>query len=115
LRAIDGPYANFGDPAGFRASAGRAAALGFEGKWAIHPSQLEIANEVFSPTPRELSWAREILGRIQSASAGGDGAFGKDGVLIDLAVQKRAQAILDRQAAIDNMPHANKPGALHVA
>jgi malyl-CoA/(S)-citramalyl-CoA lyase len=101
LRAIDGPYANFGDPVGYRASAERAAALGFEGKWAIHPSQLEIANEVFSPTPRELTWAREIHAKIQSASAGGDGAFGQDGVLIDLAVLKRAQAILDRQAAID--------------
>jgi malyl-CoA/(S)-citramalyl-CoA lyase len=113
LRAVDGPYANFGDPVGFRASAERAAALGFEGKWAIHPSQLEIANEVFSPTARELAWAREILIKIQSATTGGDGAFGKDGVLIDLAVQKRAQAILDRQAAIDA---ANKgEGARDVA
>jgi malyl-CoA/(S)-citramalyl-CoA lyase len=103
LRAIDGPYANFGDPVGYRASAERAAALGFEGKWAIHPSQLEIANEVFSPTQRELTWARHIHAKIESASAGGDGAFGQDGVLIDLAVLKRAQAILDRQAAIDGV------------
>ena len=88
--AIDGPYANFGDPVGFRASAERAAALGFEWKWAIHPSQLEIANEVFSPTAREIGWAREIVTKIQAASAGGDGAFGQDGVLIDLAVLKRA-------------------------
>ena len=116
LRAIDGPYANFGDPAGFRASAERAAALGFEGKWAIHPSQLEIANEVFSPTAREIGWAREILAKIQAASAGGDGAFGQDGVLIDLAVLKRAQAILDRQAAIDGVSTAQKSkGARDVA
>ena len=100
VRAIDGPYANFGDAEGFRASAERAAALGFEGKWAIHPSQIEIANAVFSPTAREVEWARQITARIQSASAGGDGAFGQDGVLIDLAVLKRAQAILDRQQAI---------------
>lgn len=106
LRAIDGPYANFGDPVGFRASAERAAAVGFEGKWAIHPSQLEIANEVFSPTAREFNWAREILAKIQAASAGGEGAFGQDGVLIDLAVLKRAQAILDRQAAIDGVSNA---------
>jgi malyl-CoA/(S)-citramalyl-CoA lyase len=110
LRAIDGPYANFGDPRGFRASAERAAALGFEGKWAIHPSQLEIANEVFSPTAREVGWAREILAKIEAASVGGDGAFGHDGVLIDLAVLKRAQAILDRQAAIDRVSARQKPG-----
>jgi malyl-CoA/(S)-citramalyl-CoA lyase len=103
LRAIDGPYANFGDPVGFRASAQRAAALGFEGKWAIHPSQLDTANEIFSPTAREVTWARDILIKIQSAAADGDGAFGKDGVLIDLAVLKRAQAILDRQQAIERV------------
>lgn len=116
LRAIDGPYANFGDPTGFRNSAERAAALGFEGKWAIHPSQLEIANEVFSPSKRELSWAREIFAKIQSASAGGDGAFGQDGVLIDLAVLKRAQAILDRQQAIEQASAARSTeGARDVA
>jgi len=97
-------------------SAERAAALGFEGKWAIHPSQLEIANEVFSPSKRELSWAREIFAKIQSASAGGDGAFGQDGVLIDLAVLKRAQAILDRQQAIEQASAArSNEGARDVA
>jgi len=112
LRAIDGPYANFGDPVGFRASAERDAALGFEGKWAIHPSQLDIANEVFSPTAREVAWAREIIAKSQSASAGGDGAFGQDGVLIDLAVLKRAQAIIDRDQAI---AAAGREGARDVA
>ena len=76
LRAIDGPYADFGDTVGYRASAERARALGFEGKWAIHPSQVEIANEVFSPTAREIAWAREILAKIQAASAGGEGRSG---------------------------------------
>jgi malyl-CoA/(S)-citramalyl-CoA lyase len=100
LRAIDGPYANFGDPDGFRASAERAAALGFEGKWAIHPSQIEVANEIFSPTSRQISWARDILVKIDSVNAAGDGAFGKDGVLIDMAVAKIAQAIHDRDELI---------------
>lgn len=112
LRAIDGPYANFGDPVGFRASAERAVALGYEGKWAIHPSQLDIANEVFSPTAREVTWAREITAKIQSASAGGDGAFGQNGVLIDLAVLKQAQAIIDRQEAITAL---GREGARDVA
>jgi malyl-CoA/(S)-citramalyl-CoA lyase len=115
LRAIDGPYANFGDPTGYRASAQRAAALGFEGKWAIHPSQLEIANEVFSPSSRELGWARDILAKIEAASVGGNGAFGQDGVLIDLAVVKRAQAILDRQAAIDGVSDQKSTGGGDVA
>jgi malyl-CoA/(S)-citramalyl-CoA lyase len=116
LRAIDGPYANFGDAFGFRAGAERAAALGFEGKWAIHPSQIDIANAVFSPTGREVSWAQQILAKIQSASADGDGAFGQDGVLIDLAVLKRAQAILDRHRAIEEVSGAVKSDrARHVA
>jgi malyl-CoA/(S)-citramalyl-CoA lyase len=100
LRAIDGPYANFGDAVGFRASAERAAALGFEGKWAIHPSQIDAANAVFSPTAKQVHWAQETLAAIQSANAGGDGAFGKDGVLIDMAVAKIAQAVCDRHTLI---------------
>jgi malyl-CoA/(S)-citramalyl-CoA lyase len=100
LRAIDGPYANFGDAAGFRASAERAAALGLEGKWAIHPSQIETANEVFSPTAKQVRWAREILSSIESANAEGGGAFGKDGVLIDMAIAKIAQTVCDRHALI---------------
>jgi malyl-CoA/(S)-citramalyl-CoA lyase len=112
LRAIDGPYANFGDPVGLCASARRAAALGFEGKWAIHPSQIDIANEVFSPTASEVAWARQIIAKIESASAGGDGAFGQDGVLIDLAVLKRAQAIIDRHQAIGGV---GKKGVRDVA
>jgi malyl-CoA/(S)-citramalyl-CoA lyase len=100
LRAIDGPYANFGDAVGFHASAERAAALGFEGKWAIHPSQIETANAVFSPSAKQVTWAQEILAAIASANTGGDGAFGKDGVLIDMAVAKIAQTVCDRHALI---------------
>lgn len=107
LRAIDGPYANFGDPVGYRASAERAAALGFEGKWAIHPSQVDAANEIFSPAPERLAWARSILAEIDATAAAGDGAFGKDGVLIDMAVVKIARAICERHDAIvRNARHA---------
>ena len=60
LRAIDGPYTDFADPEGYRASARRAAALGFEGKWAIHPSQVALANEVFTPSEQAVAEAREI-------------------------------------------------------
>ncbi len=97
-RPLDGPFTNYGDPEGFRASCLRARALGFEGKWAIHPSQVAIANEVFSPSAAQVSWARGILGRIEAEAARGGGALGLDGVLIDQAHVKRANRILSRAA-----------------
>ncbi len=54
LRPIDGPFGDFSDPDGYRSAARRCSALGFEGKWAIHPSQIDLANEVFTP-PRPRS------------------------------------------------------------
>src|SRR5690606_35765640 len=61
LRAIDGPFGDFSDPESFKAAARRAAALGIEGKWAIHPSQIDLANEVFSPPPKEVERAEKII------------------------------------------------------
>jgi len=101
LRAIDGPYANFGDPEGYRASAERGAALGFDGKWAIHPSQVAIANDVFTPPAHRVSWARQILSAIEQQNAEGKGAFQQGGVLIDMAVEKIARAILARRLALE--------------
>ncbi len=101
LRPIDGPYADFSDPVGYRAAAVRAAALGFEGKWAIHPSQLEIANEVFSPGADQLTWAEAINAALAGAKAKGNGAVALDGVLIDMAHAKLAAMILERKALID--------------
>jgi len=98
LRPIDGPYANYGDADGYRASATRARALGFEGKWAIHPSQVAIANEVFSPTEVQMRWARSISDRMEAEAAKGSGAVGMDGVLIDRAHVKLAEKILKRAA-----------------
>ncbi len=63
LRPIDGPFGDFKDPDGYRAAARRGAALGIEGKWAIHPSQIALANEVFTPPPKEVERARRILVR----------------------------------------------------
>ena len=99
LRPIDGPFTNYGDPEAFRASATRARALGFEGKWAIHPSQVAIANEVFSPTPAQIAWATNMLERMASEAAKGSGAIGLDGVLIDRAHVKLAEKILARAKA----------------
>ena len=100
LRAIDGPYADFGDVEGYRASAVRATALGFEGKWAIHPSQVDIANDVFSPAASQLSWASNVLEELALSAAQGNGAFGSKGVLIDLAHAKLARSIQQRAAYI---------------
>ncbi len=85
LRPIDGPFTNYGDPEGYRASATRARALGFEGKWAIHPSQVEIANQVFTPSPGQIAWARDIAAKMQVAADEGKGAIGAQGMLLDRA------------------------------
>ncbi|HMN81401.1 MAG TPA: CoA ester lyase [Burkholderiaceae bacterium] len=100
LRPVDGPYTNFRDEAGFRASAARARSLGFDGKWAIHPTQIGWANEVFTPAPEVVRWARRVDAAMREASAAGRGAISLDGELIDLAHLKLTRNILDRDDAI---------------
>jgi malyl-CoA/(S)-citramalyl-CoA lyase len=99
-RPIDGPYTDFKDLAGFRASARRAAALGFEGKWALHPSQVELANEAFTPAQEEVRWAEEILTTLRSSHEAGNGAVQLRGMVVDLAHEKLARAILSRAALL---------------
>jgi malyl-CoA/(S)-citramalyl-CoA lyase len=101
LRPIDGPFTDFADADGYRNSAQRAQALGFEGKWAIHPSQVELANEVFSPSTEDLEWAAHITELLERTTQGGQGAVGAKGVLIDMAHLKLANSITGRQALID--------------
>ena len=100
LRAIDGPFGDFGDADGFRAGARRAAALGAEGKWAIHPSQVELANEVFSPPPAEVDRARRIVEELRKAEADGRGAASVDGKMIDAASERMARTVLEMADAI---------------
>jgi citrate lyase subunit beta/citryl-CoA lyase len=100
LRAIDGPFGDFSDPEGYKAAARRAAALGCEGKWAIHPSQIALANEVFSPTEAEVSKARRILAALKEAEAQGKGAASLDGKMIDAASEKMARNLLTVAEAI---------------
>ncbi|TVS03359.1 MAG: CoA ester lyase [Rhodobacteraceae bacterium] len=100
LRALDGPFGDFNDPDGYIAAAERAAALGFEGKWAIHPSQIAMANEVFSPPASEVDRARRIIAELRKAEAEGKGAAALDGKMIDAASEKMALNVLSLADAI---------------
>lgn len=100
LRPVDGPYGDFKDPDGFLAAARRAAVLGFEGKWAIHPSQIALANDVFSPAPEEIERARRIVEAMEEAAREGRGAVQLEGRLIDIASIKMAENLLRKADAI---------------
>jgi malyl-CoA/(S)-citramalyl-CoA lyase len=94
LRPIDGPYGDFSDPDGFLAVAQAFAALGGEGKWAIHPSQVALANQVFTPPEKEVVRARRILVELAAARAAGKGAVSLDGRMIDAASIRQAEMLI---------------------
>ncbi|MGH2617254.1 MAG: HpcH/HpaI aldolase/citrate lyase family protein [Thermomicrobiales bacterium] len=96
VRAIDGPYADFRDLDGFRRSCLIARALGYDGKWCIHPGQVPIANEVFTPDEAEITWAREVLAANAEAEREGRGSFALNGQMVDAATLRMAQATLAR-------------------
>jgi malyl-CoA/(S)-citramalyl-CoA lyase len=102
LRPIDGPFGDFGDADGFVAAANRAAVLGYEGKWAIHPSQIDLANRVFTPSAAEVSKARRIVEAMAQAAREGKGAVSLDGRLIDIASIRMAEALLAKAEAISS-------------
>ena len=96
LRPIDGPFGDFSDPDGFTAAAKRAAVLGYEGKWAIHPSQIELANQVFTPSEAEVTKAWRIMEAMAEAAKAGKGAVSLDGRLIDIASIRMAEALIKK-------------------
>jgi citrate lyase subunit beta / citryl-CoA lyase len=96
--AIDAPYPAYQDPDGYRRSAVHASLLGFDGKWAIHPSQVPIANEVFAPTEAEVEAARQSIETYREAEARGVGAIGHDGRLVDAAHMRLAANTLHKAA-----------------
>ncbi len=100
LRPIDGPFGDFKDPDGYTAQAKRAATLGCEGKWAIHPTQIELANTLFSPSEAEVTKAKRILEAMEKAQKEGKGAVALDGRLIDIASIKQAQVMVDKAEQI---------------
>ncbi len=105
LRPIDGPFGDFGDPEGYKVAARRAAALGCEGKWAIHPSQVALANEVFTPTASEVDRARRILVEMEKAAKEGKGAVSLDGRLIDAASIRMAENVVKQIEQIEARQH----------
>ena len=100
LRPVDGPFGDFNDPDGYLDGARRAAAMGYEGKWAIHPSQIELANEVFSPADEEVDRAKRILVALKEAAEQGKGAAALDGRMIDEASAKMAENVVNMDSAI---------------
>lgn len=100
LRAIDGPFGDFNDPEGYLLAAKRGAALGIEGKWAIHPSQIALAHEVFSPKQEEVERARRILQALDDAAKAGKGAAALDGRMIDAASARMSENIVSIAEAI---------------
>lgn len=96
IDAIDGPFGGIKDPEGYRAQAAMSTTLGAVGKWAIHPSQIEIANEVYAPTQQEIDNAREVVKAVQDAEAAGQGAASLNGIMIDAATARIFESVLER-------------------
>jgi citrate lyase subunit beta/citryl-CoA lyase len=96
IDAIDGPYSDYRDPDGFRQMAKHAKLLGMDGKWCIHPSQIELANEIFTPTKEQFEYATGVLGAYREAITAGAGAATYDGKMIDEASRKMAEKLVAR-------------------
>ena len=110
LRPIDGPFGDYGDAEGYLSAARRAAALGCEGKWAIHPSQVSLANEVFTPSQDEIDRARRIIDAMEAAAKEGKGAVSLDGRLIDAASIRMASNLVAKVDQIRARPRRAAEG-----
>ncbi|MEE9387527.1 MAG: L-malyl-CoA/beta-methylmalyl-CoA lyase [Paracoccaceae bacterium] len=97
---VDGPFGDFSDDAGFIAQARRSATLGMVGKWAIHPKQIALANDVFTPSAEQVTEAREIIAAMEAAKANGEGATVYKGRLVDIASIKQAEVIVRQSELI---------------
>ena len=95
LLALDGPVADYRDEEGLRQSCRIARSLGFDGKWCIHPTQVGVVNGAFSPTEREVEWAKKVVAAYEGANAAGSGALSVEGQMVDAASIKMVRRILD--------------------
>jgi citrate lyase subunit beta/citryl-CoA lyase len=96
LRVLDGPVADYGDEEGLRRSCLTAHSLGFDGKWCIHPAQIEVVNQIFSPTEEELAWANKVVAAYEEANAAGSGSVSVDGQMVDAASIRMARNTLGK-------------------
>ena len=96
LRVFDGPVADYGDEEGLRRSCLIARSLGFDGKWCIHPTQIAIVNQVFSPTEKEVDWAKKVVAAYEEANAAGSGSVSVDGQMVDAASIRLARNTLGK-------------------
>ncbi len=101
LRPVDGPFGDFSDAEGYLAQARRGAVLGCEGKWAIHPSQVPLANQVFTPSEADVTKAKRVIEAMEEAQAQGRGAVALEGRLIDMASIKQAEVIVGKARTIE--------------
>jgi citrate lyase subunit beta / citryl-CoA lyase len=106
IDAIDAPFPAYQDPEGYRRSALLASALGFDGKWAIHPAQVPIANDVFSPTSEEVAEAEEAMAEYRESEREGIGAIGRGGRLVDAAHMRLAANTLHKASLAGSRPRA---------
>jgi len=97
VRVLDGPVADYGDEEGLRGSCRRARSLGFDGKWCIHPAQIPVVNGAFSPTEKEVEWARKVVAAYEEANAAGSGSVSVDGQMVDAASIRMAQNSLENE------------------
>ena len=100
LRPVDGPFGDISDPEGFEAQAKRSAVLGCEGKWAIHPSQVDAANSLFSPSEEQVAYAKRVIAAMEKAKSEGRGAVAVDGKMIDLASIRQADVLVRKSEEI---------------
>ncbi len=95
-RVLDSPFAGIKNPEGLKQACKVARAMGFDGKWCIHPSQIEAVNETFVPSPKDIEWAQEVLRAYEAALAAGRGAISVKGKMIDVASLRMCNTIVDR-------------------
>ena len=97
VRVLDGPVADYGDEEGLRKSCLLARSLGFDGKWCIHPAQIPVINAAFSPTEKEVEWARKVVAAYEEANAVGSGSVSVDGQMVDAASIRMARNTLENK------------------
>jgi len=97
VRVLDGPVADYGDEDGLRKSCLLARSLGFDGKWCIHPAQIPVVNEAFSPTEKEVEWAQKVVAAYEEANAAGSGSVSVDGQMVDAASIRMARNTLENE------------------